>query len=86
MSKALAEYYSGSSIKDISDHLKQEHGYHPSKHIVWEWIEKYTPKAIEQFQDVHPKELGDTWIADETVLEIDRRKTKPMIKSGFGTS
>ncbi len=71
ISTALSMYYSGSSISDIRNHLKQEHGYYPSKHIVFEWVDKYTSLASKQFRDVHPK-VGDTWIADETVLDLDK--------------
>lgn len=71
ISTALSMYYSGSSISDIRNHLKQEHGYYPSKHVVFEWVDKYTSLAAKQFQDVHPK-VSDTWIADETVLEMDK--------------
>ena len=71
ISTALSMYYSGSSITDIRNHLKQEHGYYPSKHIVFEWVDKYTSLASKQFQDTHPQ-VGDTWVADETVLKLDK--------------
>lgn len=71
VSTALSMYYSGSSITDIRNHLKQEYGYYPSKHIVFEWVDKYTALAAKQFQDAHPK-VGDEWIADETVLDMDK--------------
>ncbi len=71
VSSALSMYYSGSSIDDICDFLKQEYDYYPSKHVVFEWVDKYTSLAAKQFRDVHPK-VGDTWIADETVLEMDK--------------
>jgi putative transposase len=71
ISTALSMYYSGSSISDIRNHLKQEHGYYPSKHVVFEWVDKFTSVAANQFRDVKPK-VGDTWIADETVLDLDK--------------
>ncbi len=71
ISTALSMYYSGSSISDIRNHLKQEHGYYPSKSVVFQWVDKYTDMATRQFRDVHPK-VGDLWIADETVLELDK--------------
>ena len=71
ISTALSMYYSGSSISDIRNHLKQEHGYYPSKHVVFEWVDKFTSLAASQFRDVHPQ-LGDTWVADETVLDMDK--------------
>ena len=42
-SAAVDMYYRGMAIKDISDHLKQEHGYAPSKSVIGKWIDKYTP-------------------------------------------
>lgn len=71
ISVALSMYYSGSSINDIRNHLKQEYDYYPSKHVVFEWIDKFTSIAANQFRDTKPK-LGDTWIADETVLDLDK--------------
>ena len=71
ISTALSMYYSGSSISDIRNHLKQEHGYYPSKHVVFEWVDKFTDLASKQFQDIKPQ-VGDTWIADETVLRLDK--------------
>ncbi len=71
ISTALSMYYSGSSISDIRNHLKQEHDYYPSKHVVFEWVDKFTALAANQFRDVHPQ-VGDTWVADETVLDLDK--------------
>ena len=71
VSSALSMYYSGSSIDDIRDFLKQEYDYYPSKHVVFEWVDKYTSLAAKQFRDVKPK-VGDTWIADETMLIMDK--------------
>ena len=71
VSSALGMYYSGSSISDIRNHLRQEYGYYPSKHIVFEWVDKYTSVASKQFLDSEPS-LGNTWIADETVLKLDK--------------
>lgn len=71
ISIALSMYYTGSSIDDIRDLLNQEYGYYPSKHVVFNWVDKYTSLAAKQFQDVHPK-VGDEWVADETVIEMDK--------------
>ncbi len=70
VSRAVAEYYSGMSINDIRLLLKQEYGYYPSKSIVFKWVNKYTDLASEHFKDYHP-EVGSTWIADETMLDLD---------------
>ena len=69
VSSALDMYYKGMSINDIRDNLNQQYHNNPSSKTVYEWIEKYTPVAIKDFRDYQPK-VGDTWIADETVLKI----------------
>ena len=70
ISTAVSEYFTGSSINDIRGRLKQEYGYYPSKSVVFKWVNKYTDLARQQFKDVHPN-VGDTWIADETMLDLD---------------
>ena len=70
ISSALSMYYAGMSFNDIRNHLKQEHGYYPSKSVVYQWVDKYTDMAIAHFRDYKPK-LGDVWIADETMLDLD---------------
>ena len=69
ISSALSMYYEGMSIGDVCRHLKQEHDYYPPKSVVYQWITKYTEAAIKQFRDYHPQ-VGDTWVADETVLNV----------------
>jgi len=71
VSSALHMYYTGSSITDIRHHIRQETGYYPSKSVVFSWIEKYTGKAATHFGKVKPK-VGDTWIADETMIDLDK--------------
>ena len=66
-------YYTGMSITDIRNHTKQETGYYPSKSRVFYWIDKYTDEAVKHFRDYHPK-VGNTWIADETMLDLDKGK------------
>lgn len=70
VSSALSMYYEGMSVNAISRHYQQEHGYTPSSATVYEWIEKYTPLTVNAFRDHRPN-VGDVWIADETVLNID---------------
>jgi putative transposase len=70
VSSAVNMYYTGMSINEIRSHLKQEHGYYPSKSVVFGWVQKYTDLASKQFQDYHPQ-VGDVWVADETMLDVD---------------
>lgn len=71
MSSALNSYYEGMSIKAIRRHLQQEHGNMPSTATIYEWIMKFTQYATDSVKNYQPKKIGDTWIADETVIEID---------------
>jgi len=71
VSSALNMYYEGMSIKAIARNLKQEFGNMPSTATIYEWIQKYTQYATDSIRGYKPKNVGDTWIADETVLEID---------------
>jgi len=70
VASALNMYYSGMSIGEVCDHILAQTGSRPSTKTVYRWIEKYTQEAIDCFSNYHPK-VGDTWIADETVLRID---------------
>ncbi|HEX7515598.1 MAG TPA: DDE-type integrase/transposase/recombinase, partial [archaeon] len=69
-SSAVDMYFRGMAISDISEHLQQEQGYSPSKSVISKWVNKYTDMARKQFKDYHPT-VGDVWIADETMLDID---------------
>ena len=71
VTSALSMYYEGMSIKAIRRNLQQEYGNMPSTATIYEWIQKYTQYATDSIKDYLPKKIGDTWIADETVLEID---------------
>jgi len=64
-------YCEGMSVKAIRRNLQQEYGNMPSTATIYEWIQKYTQYATDSIKGFEPKKIGDTWIADETVLEID---------------
>lgn len=73
VSSALSMYYEGMSLNAIRRHFQREHDTMPSTATIYEWIEKYTPIAINNFRDYKPH-VGNTWVADETVLNIDGQK------------
>ncbi|MFC1940836.1 DDE-type integrase/transposase/recombinase [Chloroflexota bacterium] len=74
VSSALNMYYEGMSIKEVRRHLLQEHDHAPSTATIYEWVMKFTQYATDSIKDTKPK-VGDTWIADETVLKIDGHNT-----------
>jgi putative transposase len=71
VSSALSMYYEGMSINAIRRYLKQEYSNYPSSATIYEWIDKYTQIAIKQARQYKPEKVGNTWVADETVLEIN---------------
>lgn len=73
ISSALDMYYTGMSINDICEHFRNAQGYHPSKSVVYQWVDKYTEMAVEHFRQHQPK-VGKVWACDETVLRLDKKK------------
>jgi len=73
ISSALELYYTGSSIDDICQHFKNSKGYHPSKSVIFGWVDKYTDLAVDHFSKYKPQ-VGDVWECDETVLKLDKNK------------
>ncbi len=71
VSSALNMFYEGMSIKAIRRNLQQEYGNMPSTATIYEWIMKYTQYATDSIKGFEPKKIGSTWVADETVIEID---------------
>jgi len=70
VSSTLNLYYEGTPIRGIRRHLLQEHEHAPSLATIYEWIQKYTEYAKDSVKDYHPN-VGDIFVADETVLNID---------------
>lgn len=70
VASALDDYYKGNSINEIRDSLNVHYNNLPSSKTVYGWIVKYTDDVSKRFRDYHP-EVGNVWIADETVLEVD---------------
>jgi len=66
-------YYKGLSIAEIRKHLQQEYGNTPSSSTVFDWVQKYTNRAIDETTKYVPH-VGDTWVADETYVRVDKRK------------
>lgn len=73
VSSALDMYYKGLSIAEIREHLQQEYDSTPSSSTVYQWVQKYTDEAIKESAKYQPK-VGNTWVADETYVRIDKRK------------
>jgi len=69
VSDALNMHYEGMSFNAIKRNLKQQNNYDVSDIAIYKWVDRFTDDAIKKFKDVHPN-VGDVWVADETVLKI----------------
>jgi transposase-like protein len=70
ISDALNMHYEGMSLNAIKRNLKQQNNYDVSDVAIYKWIDRFTDDAVRETRDLHPK-VGDVWVADETVLDID---------------
>lgn len=95
VASALNMYYEGMSLNAIRRHLKQMYTNYPSDSTVYEWIDRFTKQAISKAKEFKP-EVGDVWVADETVLKIGGKniwfwdlidvKTRYLLASHLSTS
>ncbi|MCK5024102.1 MAG: IS6 family transposase [Thermoplasmata archaeon] len=70
---ALNYYYNGMSYRNINQTFEDMKDVDISKSTIWRWIVKYSKMSNEYGLRLQPK-LSDTWIADETVIDIWGKK------------
>jgi putative transposase len=70
---ALHSYFSGMSLNEIKQNLEQQYNDSPSISTIYRWLDRFVKVAKDKVKGIKPK-VGDTWIADETVIKIDRKK------------
>lgn len=68
---ALSCYYRGMSLDEIRGHLDQQYNNCPS--TIYEWVTRFSGEAANRAREIHPN-VGDVWIADETILDIGGNK------------
>jgi len=73
ISSALSCYYGGMPLDAIQRHLHQQFKLYYSEMGIYNWIKRFSKEAIARVKDFHPI-VGDTWIADETMLKVGGRK------------
>ena len=69
----LSMYYRGMSIDEIRQHLDQQYNNCPSGSTIYDWICRFTDEATAKARYYKPN-VGDVWIADETILNIGGKK------------
>lgn len=70
---ALNMYYEGMSLEDIGTHLEQMNRNHAAKSSIYGWVERFSKEAIGEAEKYKPN-VGDVWVADETVLKIEGKQ------------
>jgi putative transposase len=70
---ALHSYFSGMSLNEIKQNLEQQYNDSPSVSTIYRWLDRFIKQAKHKVRDIKPN-VGDVWIADETVIKINRKK------------
>jgi putative transposase len=70
---ALQSYFSGMSLNEVRYNIEQQHNYSPSTSTIYRWLDRFIKQAGYKVRDIKPN-VGDVWIADETVIKINRKK------------
>jgi putative transposase len=79
-------YYEGLSEPKIRRNRIQQEQNYISTGSVYNWVNRFTDLAIKEADKYHPK-VGDTWIADETFIRIDKRKpSDPKVENPYDKS
>lgn len=67
---AIGMYYEGQSLNSVRRLLMQIYGSYPSDSTIYRWVSKFTKRAVNEAKSYKP-DVGDVWVADETVLTLD---------------
>jgi len=70
---ALQSYFSGMSLNEVKQNMEQQYNYSPSVSTIYRWLDRFIKQAEYKVRDVKP-DVGDTWVADETVIKVNRKK------------
>jgi putative transposase len=70
---ALHSYFSGMSLNEVKCNLEQQYNNSPSISTIYRWIDRFIKVAKDKVKETKPN-VGDIWVADETVIKINRKK------------
>jgi len=72
ISTALSCYFGGMPLDAIQRHLQQQFNAYYTEMGIYNWIRRFSEEAVNRVKDFQPV-VGDTWVADETVLKVGGR-------------
>ena len=67
IASAIYQYYAGSSLNEIRGHIEQQSGIRPSDSAIYNWVKRFSKIAVDKAKNYRPQ-VGDSWVADETVI------------------
>ncbi|MFH1087352.1 MAG: IS6 family transposase [Chloroflexota bacterium] len=70
LADVLNMYYEGLTEAEIRRNLIQQEGRYPSTGSIYGWVHRFTDLAVKEAVK-HKPNVGDAWVADETVVDID---------------
>jgi putative transposase len=73
ISSALSCYFGGMPLDSIQRHLHQQFKTYYSEMGIYNWVKRFSKEAVSRIKDFKPI-VGDTWIADETMLKAGGKK------------
>jgi transposase-like protein len=73
IASAMSGYFGGMPLDAIQRHLQQQYGLYLSESGIYNWIVRFSREAVNRANNFKP-EVGDTWVADETVIKVGGKK------------
>lgn len=72
IASAVGMYYGGMPLDSIQRQLEQDYGIRMSESGIYYWVVRFSKDAVNKAGEFKPK-VGDTWVADETVVKVGGR-------------
>jgi putative transposase len=69
ISTALSCYFGGMPLDAVQRHLQQQFGTYYTEMGIYNWVRRFSEEAVDRVKHFQPV-VGNTWIADETVLKV----------------
>ena len=73
ISAALSCYFGGMPLDAIQRHIEQQYHHYYTEMGIYNWVKRFSKEAVDRIKDFQPI-VGDTWIADETMLKVGGKK------------
>ena len=71
---ALGWYYDGLSYREVARNMARTFDIpEPDESTVYRWVQSYGPAAVNAVKDMKA-DTGDEWVADETMVKVDKQR------------